>query len=233
MKLRIAALALVLSALAASLSAQVRSGTVEVSPFYGYLFGGSFPAGSTSQFSSRVDVNDHGTYGVGIGYFVNSTLEIEGRWARTETGFVDRHQSDGDFRHDGDGGGGGHRVADLRIDYFLGYATFNFGHRRWVPYATIGMGAAQLDPGARNDVVCVAPGPPCNNPEPFTRYTASLGGGVKFYANRHVGFRLDGRGYGTYLSSHGSCDTFSRGSGHCSSNWLGNFESSGGLIISF
>jgi opacity protein-like surface antigen len=227
MKLRIAALALVLSALAASLSAQVRSGTVEISPFYGYLFGGSFPAGSTSQFDNRADVGDNGTYGVGIGYFVNSTLEIEGRWARTETGFVDRRQTDGDFRNDQ------HRVADLRIDYFLGYATFHFGHGRWVPYATVGMGAAQLDPGVRNDVVCVAAGPPCNDPEPFTRYTAALGGGVKFYANRHIGFRLDGRGYGTYLSSHGSCETPSRGSGRCSSNWLGNFESSGGLIISF
>jgi hypothetical protein len=230
MKLRIAALALVLSALAASLPAQVRSGTVEISPFYGYLFGGSFPGGATSQFSSRVDVGDHGTYGVGIGYFLSSTIEIEGRWARTDTGFVDRHSTDGDFHHDD------HRVADLRIDYLLGYATFNFGHGRWVPYATIGMGAARLDPGVRNDVVCAAvfPNPPaCSDPKPFTRYTASLGGGVKFYANPHVGFRLDGRGYGTYLSSHGSCDTASHGSGHCSSNWLGNFESSGGLIISF
>jgi hypothetical protein len=177
-------------------------------------------------------VRDHGTYGVGIGYFVNSAIEIETRWARTETGFVDRHHSDGTFHHDGDG----HRIADLKIDYFLGYVTYNFGRRRWVPYATIGMGAARLDPGMRNDNVCPAvfpPPAPCSNPEPFTRYTAAVGGGMKFYANPHVGFRLDGRGYGTYLSSHRTCDSSSHGSGRCGSSWLGNVESSAGLVISF
>jgi opacity protein-like surface antigen len=233
MRLRIAALALALSALAVTLSAQVRSGTVEISPFYGYLFGGSFPAGSTSQFPDiRAHVADHGTYGVGIGYFLSSALEIESRWARTETDFVDRHHSDGTLHHDGDG----RRIADLKIDYFLGYVTYNFGHRRWVPYATIGMGAARLDPGMRNDNACVLsfpPSPPCSDPEPFTRYTAALGAGVKFYASPHVGFRLDGRGYGTYLNSRGDCDSSSHGSGRCSSNWLGNFESSAGLLISF
>lgn len=228
MKPRIALLALALSALAASLSAQVRSGTVEISPFYGYLFGGNFPTGSTSQFpDTRANVRDHATYGAGIGYFVTSAIEIESRWSHTETGLAD-HQSDGTFHHDGDGP----RVADLKIDYFLGYVTYNFGHRRWVPYATIGMGAARLDPGARNDIVCTAAGPPCNNPAPFTRYTAALGGGLKFYANPHFGFRLDERGYGTYLSSHGDCNTSSHENGRCSS-WLGNLESSAGVIISF
>lgn len=225
MKLRILTLALFLAPIAPSIGAQVRSGTVEISPFYGYLFGGSFPAGSTSQFSTRVDVQDHGTYGVGLGYFVNSTVEIEGRWARTETGFVDPRRADRDFRDDG------HRVADLTIDYFLGYATFNFGHRRWVPYATVGMGAALLDAGPRNDLAC--PSLQCGNPDSFTRYTAALGGGVKFYANRHFGLRFDGRGYATYLNSHGRCDTFTRNSSHCSSNWLGNFETTGGLVIAF
>lgn len=232
MKLRIVTLVLVLSPLAASLSAQVRSGTVEISPFYGYLFGGTLPGGSTSQFSNRVDVADHDTYGVGIGYFVNSTIEIEGRWAHTDTGFVDGQHSNGSSHHNGDGP----RVANLKIDYLLGYATLNFGHARWVPYVTVGMGAALLDPGTRHDIFCVLslnPGPPCNDPASFARYTAALGGGVKFYANRHIGFRLDGRGYATYLSSDGDCNNSSHHSDHCTTNWLGNVETSGGLVISF
>lgn len=230
MKLRIVFLALAVSALAATLPAQVRSGTVEISPFYGYLFGGNFPAGSTSQFPDiRAEVRDHGAYGVGIGYFINSAIEIESRWSHTETGLADHHNSDGTSLHHGDGP----TVADLKIDYFLGYVTYNFGHRRWVPYATIGMGAARLDPGARNDVVCLQAGPPCGDPEPFTRFTAAVGGGLKFYANPHLGFRLDGRGYGTYLSDHRTCDSSSHGSSRCSSSWLGTFESSAGLLISF
>ena len=231
---RIAALAFALCAIAPLAGAQVRAGTVEISPFAGYLFGGSFPAGSTSQFPGiRAEVRDHVTYGVGIGYFLNSAIEIEARWARTETGLSDHRNFDGTIHHGGDGP----RIADLKIDYFLGYLTYNFGHRRWVPYATIGMGAARLDPGVRSDVVCAAifPIPPaCSDPEPFTRYTAAVGGGLKFYANSHFGFRLDGRGYGTYLNSHGDCNrsSHSQGNGRCS-NWLGNFESSAGLLISF
>src|ERR1700726_2038715 len=114
MKVRIAILSLALSALAASLCAQVRSGTVEISPFYGYLFGGSFPAGSTSQFPDiRANVEDHGTYGVGIGYFVNSAIEIETRWSHTATGLTDHHNSVGTFTHEPRGP----RVAAVKIDY--------------------------------------------------------------------------------------------------------------------
>ena len=53
-----------------------------------------------------------------------------------------------------------------------------------------------------------------------------------FQVGLKVGFRLDERAYGTYLSSHGDCDEASHDDRRCSS-WLGNFESSAGLIISF
>jgi hypothetical protein len=55
---------------------------------------------------------------------------------------------------------------------------------------------------------------------------------MKYYANPNFGFRFDERGYGTYLSSHGDCGGSSHDNRRCSS-WLGNFESSAGLIISF
>jgi hypothetical protein len=60
---------------------------------------------------------------------------------------------------------------------------------------------------------------------------------VKIYANPHFGFRFDGRYYGTYLNSRNRCDVFSDGSTFCSNrdrtNWLGNAEATGGLVISF
>jgi hypothetical protein len=233
MKQKIVAVAFVLCALAPFGRAQVRSGTVEISPFAGYLFGGNFPRGSNALFSTRVDVDDHFTYGAGIGYFVNSTIELEARWARTETGFVNGHGGEV-F-----GTGQDQRLADLTIDYFMGYGTFHFGHRRAVPYVTLGLGAARLDPGP----FC-PPGPltggtaaPCSLPENSTRFTAAIGGGVKIYANPHLGFRFDGRYYGTYLNSRDRCGVFSDGHSFCSNgdrtNWLGNLETTGGLFISF
>jgi hypothetical protein len=235
MRSKIAALALALSAFAPLARAQVRSGTVEISPFAGYLFGGSFPAGSNAVFSSRVDVQDHLAYGVAIGYFVNSAVEIEARWARSETGFENPDHSGPVFG----GGGANPRLADLTIDYFLAYGTFHFGHRRAVPYVTFGLGAARLDPGDIT-VYCSHITTPCPTLQPSTstRFTASIGGGVKLYANGHFGFRFDGRYYGTYLNSrNGRCDVFSDDHTSCSSgdrrNWLGNVETTGGLVIAF
>ena len=233
MKQRIAAVAFVLSALAPLASAQVRSGTVEISPFAGYLFGGNFPRGSNALFPTRVDVDDHLTYGVGIGYFLTSSTEFEARWARTETRFANHGSSQVFGGHNS-----GPTLPDLTIDYFMAYGTFHFGHRRAVPYVTLGLGAARLDTGDVT-IYCAQITTPCPtlNPSTSTRFTAALGGGVKIYANPHLGFRLDGRYYGTYLNSRDRCDVFSDGHTFCSNsdrtNWLGNAEATGGLVISF
>src|SRR6266508_619644 len=153
--------------------AQVRSGTVEISPFAGYLFGGRFPAGSNGLFTSKVDVEDHATYGGRIGWNITSLFEVEGQFSRTETHFVSPGR-DVLF------GSSGSRLGDLTIDYALGYMTFNFGRRRVVPYVTLGMGAARLDPD-----VCKVRQQPCANPDPDWRYSASAGGGIKAFFTPH------------------------------------------------
>src|SRR6478672_2271361 len=112
-------------------SAQVRSGTVEINPFAGYLFGGRFPQGSLAIFTDKVDVDNHATYGARVGWNVTSKVELEAQVSRTETAFVEpgsRKLFDSS----------GKRLGDLTIDYLLGYGTFNFGHGRAVPYVTFG-----------------------------------------------------------------------------------------------
>lgn len=212
MKLRAFAAAAVILLAASTLLAQVRQGTVEIEPFAGYLWGGRFARGSTALFSSRVDVEDHSTYGGRLGINATDLFEIEFQYSRTNTAFV-TPQSGDVF------GPGPTRLGDLRIEYYLGYATFNFGHSRVVPYVTIGAGAAHLRPNvegaeARSD----------------TRFTASLGGGLKVFVNPHFGFRFDGRGYSTSLGDRNlSCGRHS-----CTnSNWLTNGEATGGILIAF
>ena len=68
--------------------AQVRSGTVEISPFAGYLFGGRFERGTLAIFDSRVDVDDHATYGARLGWNLTGNVELEAQVSRTETAFV-------------------------------------------------------------------------------------------------------------------------------------------------
>src|SRR5260221_13154011 len=69
-------------------SAQVRGGTVEINPFAGYLFGGRFPAGSLAIFDTKVDVNDHATYGGGLGWEIPSKGGAQGAGFPSEEAFV-------------------------------------------------------------------------------------------------------------------------------------------------
>ena len=199
--------------------AQVREGTVEISPYAGYLFGGEFARGSTSLFDARVEVDDDATYGVRLGFNLTDTAEMEFQASRTKTAFVTNDSHDV-F------GPNGQELGDLTIDYYMGYGTFNFGHRRAVPYITIGAGVARLDPNVPN-----------TNARSDTRFTGSLGIGVKAFVNPHFGFRFDGRGYATSLGNNDRHDRFGCNNDffdNCDSKeWLTNGEISAGLLFAF
>ena len=216
MKVRVFLVLVFAAGISTAALAQVRQGTVEISPFAGYLFGGEFSRGSNDLFDFRVEADDDVTYGIRLGFNLTDNFEMEFQASRTESAFV----SDDDVLF----GGNGNSFGDLTIDYFLGYATFNFGHGRAVPYFTIGAGVANLDP----DV-------PGTSAQSDTRFTGSLGAGVKVFVNPHFGFRFDGRGYATSLGDNnndfGCDDEFFD---DCNNNdWLTNGEISGGLIFAF
>ena len=221
MKFRVFALALLAAGASAAASAQVREGTFEISPFAGYLFGGEFARGSTSLFGFEVEADDDATFGLRLGYNLTDSFEMEFQASRTETEFV----TEDDELFDPDE----QSFGDLTIDYFMGYGTFNFGRRRAVPYITIGAGVARLDP----DV-------PGTNARKDTRFTASLGIGVKAFVNPHFGFRFDGRGYATSLGDRDDDDDFFCDDDgffdDCDSDrteWLTNGEISAGLVFAF
>jgi outer membrane beta-barrel protein len=222
MKFRVLAIALLAAAVSGAATAQVREGTVEISPFAGYLFGGEFASGSTSLFGFEVEADDDATFGVRLGYNLTDSFEMEFQASRTETEFVTEDDELFDPNEESFG--------DLTIDYFMGYGTFNFGRRRAVPYITVGAGVARLDP----DV-------PFRNARKDTRFTASLGIGVKAFVNPHFGFRFDGRGYATSLGDRNDDDDdfFCDGGDFfddCDSDrteWLTNGEISAGLVFAF
>jgi opacity protein-like surface antigen len=100
--------------------------------------------------------------------------------------------------------------------------VFNFGHQRAVPYISVGAGAARLTPHV--------PDTPANRE---TRFTTTVGAGVKVFFNRNVGMRFEGRYYGTSLpdSDRRSCD---RHFDRCDNRgWLSNGDVTGGLIFAF
>jgi opacity protein-like surface antigen len=225
MKLRIPLLAAVLLAFAASAHAQYRGGTVEIEGFGGYLFGGGL--GHFHDFNTNVNahnssngnccddndthltVDDDAYYGGRVGYNFTPFWEVETEFAQSKTHLeIESHHDIPNVR-----------VGDLRFDYFMAYLTMNFaGMSRWVPYFTIGNGAADLHrniPGVVDDSVL--------------RYTFSAGGGVKYFVTPHFAFRFDTRSYSTHLSDEDIC-----GQNFCSNHsWVTNFVVNGGLIIAF
>jgi len=211
MKIRIACLALLLASAAAAARGQIRAGTVEINPYAGYLFGGNFGDAVIEFTNNRVGVDDDPIYGGRLGFNVSSLFELEFEYGYDKTGLV----LDNDTSFVPPVGFG-----DLTIQYFMGYATFNFGYGRLVPYFTIGGGAANLKPEIP-DIETVSD----------TRFTAGIGGGIKYFFDPHFGLRIDGRAYSTYL---GDTTVLCGPYYYCpESNWLTNFSANGGLIIAF
>jgi opacity protein-like surface antigen len=214
MKIRVAALAFCLVAIASAAQAQLRAGTVEINPYAGWLFGGNFGDAQVEFTPFRVGVDDDAVYGGRLGFNATSLFEFELEYAYFKTQFEEDPCCI--FVPPPQG------LGDLKIQYFMGYATFNFGGTsRFIPYFTVGAGAANLDP----DV----PGFP--NLESDTRFTAGIGGGVKWFFTPNFALRFDGRLYSTYL---GSTDVLCGWYYVCTvSNWLTNGGANGGIIVAF
>ena len=216
MKLRIPLLAAVLLAFAASAHAQYRGGTVELNGFYGWGWGGNIghfhDFNDNDGFRTNLEVDDHQAYGGRVGYNFNNTWEVETEYTQYNTHLDlnnhDHHDNLPDVR-----------VGDLDFHYFMAYMTINFGGTsRFVPYFTLGSGAANVKPDFAGSVS-----------DSEIRYTASAGGGVKIFLNPHFALRLDARSYSTYLSDRAIC-----GPDFCTNNtWVTNVVANGGLIFAF
>jgi hypothetical protein len=201
-------------ACAGSASAQLRGGTVEINGFAGYLFGGGLghgPVDVNYPYSYHIDIADDANYGGRIGYNLNSTFEFEFEFAQTDTSFI-RHADHANIPDQ--------RFADLNIQYFMGYMTFNFGRGRGVPYFTIGGGVANFDPRFAG-----------NNAGTESRGTMAVGGGYKYFFTPHFALRADGRLYSSYIgSSTFVCGPYT----HCTqTTWVTNFATTGGFIVAF
>jgi len=211
MKARIASFAVLFAALAASATAQIRQGTVEFNPYAGYLFGGNFGDTQVDFTPYRLAVDDDAIYGGRLGFNFNSLLELEFEYGYDKTSLI--LDSDSSFVPP-------QFIGDLTLQYYMGWGTFNFGHGRLVPYFTIGSGVANLKPSI-SGVETVSD----------TRYTAGIGGGIKYFFDPHFALRFDGRAYSTYLgTSTVLCGPYT----FCEvSNWLTNGGFNGGFIVAF
>jgi hypothetical protein len=209
------------------LLAQERAGTTEITLFGGGSFGGRLYTESNQVFDRDVDVSDTGTYGARLGFNITRWLEFEAGFARAESHFrtIDRFGTDRLHA----------RLGDLEERHWDGNFVFNFGHRRFQPYVTVGAGATELRTDVPTGTGVVNAGSDSN-----TRFSANLGGGMKMWVTPRFGFRFDARGRATYLGS-GDCDahdTFCDNRTYDSDRadrrrWYASSEVTGGVTFAF
>ena len=169
---RLIGLVVVFLSLASALSAQ----SFEVSPFYGYRFGGSF-----------------------VDLYTAQPFDLDGAPA-TGIAFDVRIYDDDDFQFEGLFT---HQAADVLLgavpgrpatrwrvaaDHWLAGALQEFDGGRVRPFTTGMAGLTRYAAEGDNEF----------------RFTLSAGGGVKMFPARRVGIRLDGRLFATFLDSGGN-----------------------------
>lgn len=113
----------------------------------------------------------------------------------------------------------GPSAGELVVEYYQGGILQEVGNpsSRW--YIAALLGATRLAP---------------RDFQAETKFSASIGGGLKFFLSKQVGLRFDGRAYATFVGgsggafcSNGNCVFLFSGS----TFWQGDFT--GGLILAF
>jgi len=109
----------------------------------------------------------------------------------------------------------------LRFDYYHLGGTVFYDHDDLHPFISGGLGATHISPA--ND-----------NFSSETKFSLSIGGGLKFPLSQNTGLRLEARGYGTVVDSDGSILC---ANGACVAKFTGSlfmqFEAFAGLTVAF
>jgi outer membrane protein with beta-barrel domain len=156
---------------------------LEISPFAGYRWDGQADSDG-DLFSSTLDLDDSGAFGVRLDVPVSHRWQIEIAASRQKTRLLDNGGILADAEAD----------TDVTVDTVHLGALVQGGNGQVLPYAVFSLGASRLDPSAGGG-------------GGDARLSASGGGGVKVFVNQHFGFRFEGRLY--WIDTDESDDTFS------------------------
>lgn len=179
----------------------------EITPILGYTLGGEFEDSVTG---TTLNVDDNPNYGIILDINTTPDAQIELYYSIQPTQLK---ADSGLFV--------GNPQFDLDIHYIHLGGTYGVGTEKVKPYVVATVGATYMDPkGAGYDS--------------DTRFSMSLGGGVKYFLTDHIGLRLEARGFGTYFGDNAAAFCIN---GTCAITLQGNlflqFMATAGMIIAF
>ena len=180
----------------------------EITPFASYRMGGDF---DISGAPGGGDLDDHGAFGFAVNLAIDETASYELFYSRQEASFAQTSA-----------------VApfDLDVEYLHVGGTLLLSDELPVaPYMVGGLGVTRFSPQT---------GPGSDD----SRFSVSLGAGVKMPVTNHFGVRLEARGYVTFVNSDSAffCASGSQG-GVCAiqakTDSFFQFELLAGATLSF
>jgi opacity protein-like surface antigen len=191
---------LVLSLLLVPAAALAQAGHVELSPRVGYRLSGAFDPNLNIKVDESVD------YGVALDLPLSQNWQFEILANRQQTSFsVDRGLLSTE-----------NKLGDVDLTVIHGGFLLEWGVGQVSPFLVASAGVTHIEPQF-------------NELDSDTRFSASLGGGVKVFFTQNVGLRFEARGYWTDLDTgfNGRYDRYDHGDG------LYQGEASAGLIFAF
>ena len=166
-------------------------GRFEVTPFVGYETSGSYPievlpgTGGSPALVDRLGVNDAISYGSFLDYNLSENFQLEFMWDRNNTSYSARDITTLEYFKAYN--------SDLDQFQFGGLYMFRGSEHRLRPYVAASLGFTHDS----NSPISTGFTFVSNR----TAFSYSVGGGVKYGLNRHVGLRGDVRYLPTYGSS--------------------------------
>jgi hypothetical protein len=179
-------------------------GRFDISPFYGYRWGGGIETTSGQEISFQ----DGRAYGLALDYspLQSTDFKLELLWSRQDSS-IDLHG----FR--------GENSLRMTVDEFQIGALVEKPSGKFHPYLSALVGASLFGPEGTDSEA---------------RFSLSIAGGVKFFLLKNLALRADLRGYCTVVDSDSafiSVGGVTVAHFHGSTLWQG--EISGGVTLSF
>ena len=155
-------------------AAQAAGPRFEVTPFAGYRMGGSFERPETASSPARdVDLEDGSSWGVDLGLYRDPSSFYELLYSSQSTSM---DSSDPTLSR-----------VDVQTDYYHFGGTLLFADEEWmVPYLSLTAGATRFS---------------ADDYDSETKFSVSLGGGLRLPFSDHVAATLGVRGYLTFINS--------------------------------
>jgi opacity protein-like surface antigen len=194
------------------MSRPVRAADLEITPFAGYTMGGDFTVTETGQ---SLSFDDTSSYGIMLDFKQAGDEKSGESWIEL---YYSRQQTK--LKAD-QGPFVGTPLFDVNVEYYHIGGTYGQATGKVKPFVVGTLGATHMVPkgdGLHSE----------------TKFSLSLGGGVKLYLTEHVGIRLDARWFGTFFNGSGSAFC---SSGACLINVQGDvlsqFVANAGVVLAF